>query len=362
MNDFRKDPPELIRAQQVAVERVINSGWYILGPQVENFESRWSQYLSAAHAIGVANGMDAIEIGLRALDLPGGSEVITTSMTAFATVLAILRAGLVPVIADIDPDTGIMDPDSVLRCMTSRTKAILLVHLYGRATDMDHWQKIAASKDLFLIEDCAQAHGARWGGKPLGSFGAFGAWSFYPTKNLGALGDGGAITTDNADLSNKVKVLRNYGQSVRYYHPVIGLNSRLDELQAAILNERLRWLDQFTNRRKAIAQRYHEEIKNPLVRLLQKPADPSHHVYHLFVVKTQIRSQLEKHLAEKGVQTHIHYPVPIHHQESVRGIKTDPKGLSSVENYAKECISLPIHPMLTDDEVSQVVSAINSFE
>jgi dTDP-4-amino-4,6-dideoxygalactose transaminase len=361
MNDFKKEPAALLVSQKAAMDRVIDSGWYILGPQVEQFERQWAEYLNSRYSVGVANGMDAIEISLKALDLPEGSEVITTPMTAFATVLAVLRAGLTPVLADIDPGTGVLDPESVARCFSSKTKVILLVHLYGRATDMDRWTKLAKSKDLILIEDCAQAHGACWNGIHVGSFGIFGAWSFYPTKNLGALGDGGAISTNDETMASKLKIIRNYGQSKRYHHPVIGMNSRLDELQAAILIERLAWLDRFTTRRREIAERYFSEISNPLVKLLDKPKEKSSHVYHLFVVRSARRSDLEAHLTAAGIQTHIHYPIPVHKQESVSTLRKDPEGLPRSEAFANECISLPIHPMLSDDEVSSVIAAVNSF-
>jgi dTDP-4-amino-4,6-dideoxygalactose transaminase len=361
MNDFKKEPEELQRAQLEAVSQVLKSGWYVLGPHVERFEKSWAEYLGVNQTIGVANGMDAIEIVLRAMDLPADSEVITTPMTAFATVLAVLRAGLKPVLADIDPETGILDPRSVERCISGKTKAILLVHLYGRATDMDSWRELAKSRNLKLIEDCAQAHGAKWRNKSVGIFGECGAWSFYPTKNLGAIGDGGAISTNNMDLTSKMKVIRNYGQSERYHHPTVGMNSRLDELQAAILCERLKWLDKFTARRREIASRYYAEINNPDVRLLKKSSDPAEHVYHLFVVKTARRAALEAHLSKVGVQTHIHYPIPVHLQKSVPDIKIDPVSLKHAEQFARECISLPIHPMLSDQEVSRVIEAVNSF-
>jgi dTDP-4-amino-4,6-dideoxygalactose transaminase len=361
MNDFKKEPEELHRAQLEAVSQVLKSGWYVLGPQVERFEKAWAEYLGVGQTIGVANGMDAIEIVLRAMDLPADSEVITTPMTAFATVLAVLRAGLKPVLADIDAETGILDPRSVERCISAKTKAILLVHLYGRATNMDSWLELAKTRNLKLIEDCAQAHGAKWRKKSVGTFGECGAWSFYPTKNLGAIGDGGAISTNNAELASKMKVIRNYGQSERYHHPIVGMNSRLDELQAAILSERLKWLDKFTARRREIAARYNAEINNHNVELLKKPGDPSEHVYHLFVIKTARRSELEAYLSKASVQTHIHYPIPVHLQKSVPGIKVDPVGLAMAEKFAKECISLPIHPMLSDQEVSRVIEAVNSF-
>ena len=362
MNDFKKEPAELIQQQMQAIENVLKSGWYILGPMVEQFEKDWSTYVSASHGIGVANGMDAIEIGLKAMDLPAGSEVITTPMTAFATVLAVLRAGLTPVLADIDPSTGIIDPQSVERCISSKTKAILLVHLYGRATDMNAWQSLAKKHNIALLEDCAQSHGARWNGQALGSFGSFGAWSFYPTKNLGALGDGGAITTNNTALAEKIKIIRNYGQSERYHHPVLGMNSRLDEVQAAILIERLKWLDSFTERRRMVANAYWDGISHAEIKPLAKPIAPENHVHHLFVIKTARRESLMMHLKKQEVSSLIHYPVPVHHQKPCVDLKRDPAGLKNCETFANECLSIPIHPQLSDMEIKTVITAVNTFK
>jgi dTDP-4-amino-4,6-dideoxygalactose transaminase len=361
MNDFVKEPPELIEGQKRAIEGVIKSGWFILGPKVEEFEKDWATYLNCSHVVGVANGMDAIEVGLRSLNLPESSEIITSPMTAFATVLAVTRAGHRPVLADIDPATGILDFESVKRTITDKTRAILLVHLYGRATDMDQWQELAASENLILIEDCAQSHGAKWHGKSLGTFGIFGAWSFYPTKNLGALGDGGAITTNDPILAERMYCLRNYGQSKRYHHPEIGLNSRLDELQAAILVERLKWLDGFTQRRREIANSYFDEIANSHVTKLSRSASDESHVHHLFVIKSQQRDALMNHLKSNHIASLIHYPIPIHHQPPCTDLLRDPNGLGNSERFAKECLSIPIHPSLTDSDVRRVITAVNSY-
>jgi len=309
----------------------------------------------------VANGMDAIEIGLRAMDLPSGSEVITTPMTAFASVLSIMRAGLIPVLADIDPTTGIIDPQSVERCVSTKTKAILLVHLYGRASNMGGWLSLVDKHGIALLEDCAQSHGAKWDQKDVGTFGEFGAWSFYPTKNLGALGDGGAITTNRAAMADKMKVIRNYGQSERYHHPVLGMNSRLDEMQAAILIERLKWLDGFTQRRRVVAEAYWDGISHPKIDLLARPTSPESHVHHLFVVRTSYRHDLMAHLSAQRVSSLIHYPVPIHHQKPCIELKRDPAGLINSETFANECLSLPIHPQLSDQDINDVVSAVNTF-
>ena len=236
--------------------------------------------------------MEAIEIGLRSLGIGPGDEVITTAMTAFATVLAVLRAGAIPVLADIDPMTGLLDLSSVKRCLTAKTKAVLLVHLYGHVSNMDSWVEFCSNHQVFLLEDCAQSHLAKWKGKSSGSFGKWGAFSFYPTKNLGALGDGGALVTWDKQVSEKAKILRNYGQSIRYHHPELGLNSRLDELQAALISVRFNWLDRFTERRKKIAKSYYEGISNPLIAFLSRPRDEENHVYHLFVILCEDRDDL----------------------------------------------------------------------
>ena len=361
MNNFRAEPKALVEAELQAVERVLRSGWYVLGEEGLKFEFLWAQRCGTSHAVGVGNGMDAIEIGLRALDIGPGDEVITTAMTAFASVLAIVRAGATPVLADIDPDTGLLSIDSVERCITSKTRAILLVHLYGQVRNMAAWQAVCDSHGIELLEDCAQAHLARLGGQVAGSFGRFGAYSFYPTKNLGAIGDGGALVTSDHVVAEKCGVLRNYGQSKRYHHPEFGLNSRLDEVQAALLTVRLGWLDQYTEHRQLIAAQYRQGLNNPHVKLLQAPTEQSAHVYHLFVVLTSQRDALQAHLHDTGVQALIHYPVPIHHQEKCGDMRRDPLGLLQSETHASQCLSLPCHPQMTKQEVHAVINAVNSF-
>ena len=361
MNDFNAEPAALRSAELVAVERVLNSGWYVLGQEVRAFEQAWAGRCGTTRAAGVGNGMDAIEIGLRALDVGPGDEVITTPMTAFATVLAIVRAGATPVLADIDPRTALLAPESVERCITSQTRAVVLVHLYGQIHDMDNWVELCARHGIALLEDCAQAHLAEWNGKVAGSFGRAGAYSFYPTKNLGAIGDGGALVSSDAALMDRVEVLRNYGQSVRYEHPELGLNSRLDELQAALLQVRLDWLDGFTRRRQEIAASYRAGLENPLVRLLQAPGHSENHVYHLFVITCEERERLSGFLEERGVATLIHYPMPVHHQPPCRDIRRDPQGLAASEGHAGECLSLPCHPQLSNADVAHVIKVVNDF-
>lgn len=361
MNDFASDPLPLLDAEVRAVERVLRSGWYVLGNEVAEFENRWARVCGARHCVGVANGMDAIEIALRAHRIGPGDEVITTPMTAFATVLAVLRAGATPVLADINPRTALLEPESVVRCMTGRTRAVLLVHLYGQVRSMTAWQQLCASRNLTLIEDCAQAHLAAIGGQMAGSFGAAGAFSHYPTKNLGTAGDGGCLTTSDDSVASLARSLRNYGQASRYEHPELGLNSRLDELHAAILRERLEWLERFTQHRRAVADRYRAGIRNPQVRLMDEPEVPEAHVYHLFVVRSARRDDLASYLRGRGIESLVHYPIPVHLQPPCISLPRDRAGLGEVERHSRECLSIPCHHNLAMSDVDKVIEAINEF-
>ena len=361
MNDFKAEPESLRVAELAAVDRVLRSGWYVLGNEVKAFEAEWAARCGIAHAIGVGNGMDAIEIGLRALDIGAGDEVITTPRTAFATVLANIRAGAIPVLADIDPASALLDPQSVERCITPKTKAVLLVHLYGQISNMDRWLSLCETHGIALLEDCAQSHLASWNGRVAGSFGRFGAYSFYPTKNLGAIGDAGAIVSNDSKLIQRAGILRNYGQKVRYYHAELGLNSRLDEIQAALLRVRLGLLDEFTLRRQQIAKTYFERIANSKIELLAQPLQTASHVYHLFAVKCSERERLAEHLKSSGVETFVHYPVPVHRQEPCAHLRCDPNGLAATEQHAATCLSIPCHPQMSDADVATVVGAINAF-
>lgn len=361
MNDFKAEPEELRQLELQAVERVLRSGWYVLGNEVRQFEGAWSRACGVPHAVGVANGMDAIEIGLRSLGIGPGDEVITTTMSAFATVLAIVRAGATPVLADIDPGTALLARSSVESCITERTRAILLVHLYGQVREMDEWIKWCAEHNLLLLEDCAQSHGACWKGRIAGGFGEWGAYSFYPTKNLGALGDAGALVTHRSDIESKARVLLNYGQSQRYHHPELGLNSRLDEIQAAILSVRLDFLSRFTLRRRQIARIYFERISHPEIELLAKPIEEGNHVYHLFVILSRQRDKLVEHMRRHRVETFIHYPVPIHKQRPCAAMKTAAQGLLHAERHASQCLSLPCNPQLADAQLGEIIEVINAF-
>lgn len=361
MNDFCLRPDALKTEEKIAVARVLDSGNYVLGAEVGAFEDRWAGVCGTRMAVGVANGMDAIEISLRALDIGRGDEVVTTAMTAFATVLAIMRAGATPVLADINPTTGIMDVQSVRRCVTSRTKAIVLVHLYGHVRDMEHWLALSNEYSIPLVEDCAQSHLARFEGQSCGSFGVAGAFSFYPTKNLGAAGDAGAVVTSDDVIAKQARVLRDYGQDGKYHHVSSGLNSRLDELQAALLLARMDWVEEFTERRKDIGAHYQRSLSHPEVGLLAAPAAPENHVYHLFVVLCARRDELCRHLSARGIQSAVHYPLPLHKQPACGGIRCDPSGVPNAERHANYCLSIPCHPDLDDADVESVASAINGF-
>jgi dTDP-4-amino-4,6-dideoxygalactose transaminase len=361
MNDFKAEPAELREAMLSAARRVIESGWYILGNEVISFEKQWAQLCGVKHGVGVGNGMDAIEIALRSLDIGSGDEVITTPITAFATVLAILRAGAIPVLADIESASGLLSLESAQRCLSANTKAVILVHLYGQIRAMSTWTTFCQTAGIHLIEDCAQAHLASSQGRVAGSFGSVGAYSFYPTKNLGAPGDAGMIVTRNTNLAERAARLRNYGQSVRYQHPELGTNSRLDEMQAAILTERLKWLGQFTEQRRKIAVAYRAGIVSQRVQHLSTPEEPDAHVYHLYAVKCSQRDALQAYLQNHGIQSLIHYPVPVHKQIPCKNFPKDPAGLKASEAHAAQCLSLPCHPQMTESDITQVIEFVNAF-
>lgn len=361
MNDFKSEPIEVRDSMLQAAKRVIESGWYVLGPEVASFEAAWAKLCNVDYGVGVGNGVDAIEIALRSIDIGPGDEVITTPMTAFATVLAVIRAGATPVLGDIDPETGLLSLESVSRCVSNKTKAVVLVHLYGQIRDMQKWIDFCHDKQIALIEDCAQSHLAKINDCVAGSFGIAGAYSFYPTKNLGALGDAGMLVTNSEIIAKRAAQLRNYGQSVRYQHPELGMNSRLDELQAAILNARLAWLEDNTLRRQHIAQLYRQGLNNESVRLLAEPQFKTAHVFHLFVVLCDKRDELQAYLLKNGIQALIHYPIPIHDQAPCKKLARDPQGLSYSERHAKTCLSLPCHPQMSDRDVQEVINAVNNF-
>jgi dTDP-4-amino-4,6-dideoxygalactose transaminase len=358
---FDREPTSVQEEIRRAFSRVLDSGHWILGEEVERFEADWARACGTAHSVGVGNGFDALVLALRCLGVGPGDEVITTPMTALATVLAVSSVGAVPVLADIDPDSALLDTESIHRCVTPRTRALLPVHLYGNASFAAGWARLAEELGVVLVEDCAQSHLATVNGRRAGSFGAVSATSFYPTKNLGGLGDSGALATDDPDIAAMARSLRNYGQRDRYHHDLVGVNSRMDEVQAAILTVRLAVLEEQTTQRRSNALSLRRSIANPLIRLLTAPDDERSHVHHLFVVRCAARDRLQQHLADHGVSSLIHYPVPAHQQAPYREIRRDPSGLGASEVHARECLSLPVGPHLTSDELDQIASAVNSF-
>lgn len=342
-----------------AIQRVLDGGWYVLGEEVRQFEKEFAAFIGCAHGIGVGNGTDALHLALRCLDVGPGDEVITVAHTAVATVAAIELTGAKIIFADICPDSFAIDPESVRRAVTPKTKAIVAVHIYGQAVELDSIFEIARGNGIKVIEDCAQAHGATYKGKPVGSMGDFGCFSFYPTKNLGAVGDGGMVVTQNPELAEKARLLREYGWKERYVSLLAGWNSRLDELQAAILRVKLKYLSEDNERRRQIAKIYTDKLSNTELRL---PLELSNrkHVYHLYVVRTKHRDKLLAHLKERDVQGAIHYPLPIHKQPAYQQAFS-PSTLPVTELAAKEVLSFPMYPELTDSEVRQVIQGVRSF-
>jgi dTDP-4-amino-4,6-dideoxygalactose transaminase len=345
-------------AVTAAVRRVIERGWFILGPEVEAFEREFAGASGAAHAVGVGTGTDAIALALRAAGVGPGDEVITTPLSAAYSALAIVMAGARPVFADIDPVRLTLDPVAVEAAVTPRTAAILPVHLYGQAADMDPILAIATRHNLVVVEDCAQAHLTAYKGRPVGTMGVAGAFSFYPTKNLGALGDGGAVVTSDASLAARVARLRNGGQTKRYHHDEFGVNTRLDEMQAAILRERLRYLPAWTAKRRELARTYREGLAGARV-TVPPECDPGH-VYHLFPVLARERDRLQEHLAARGVETLVHYPIPIPNQPALADERPDRCPVA--ERACTQLVSLPIYPALPIGSAREVARAVQEFE
>jgi dTDP-4-amino-4,6-dideoxygalactose transaminase len=340
-----------------AIERVIASGWFVLGPEVEAFEREFADASKARYAVGVGTGTDAITLILRALDIGVGDEVITSPLSAAYSALAIVMAGARPVFADIDPHRLTMDPAAVAAAVTSRTRAILPVHLYGQPADMDALKAVAAQHNLAIVEDACQAHLATSRGEPVGTIGVAGAFSFYPTKNLGALGDGGAVVTNDPGLADRVKRLRNGGQTSRYHHQEAGCNSRLDEMQAAVLRARLPFLQQWTDRRRRIAHSYREALGDAAFTVPEQ--FDQGHVYHLFPVLTPRRTEFRARLAADGVETLIHYPIPIPRQPALAA--SQPAECPVADRICNEVVSLPMYPSLTSAAVQRVVEAAAAF-
>lgn len=344
-------------AIEEALVRVLDKGWYILGEEVSAFEAEFAKYIGTTHAIGVGSGTEALHVALAACGVGHGDEVITVSHTAVATVAAIELCGATPVLVDIRPDCFTIDAQRLEAAITPRTKAVVPVHLYGHPADMGAIQSIAARHGLSVIEDCAQAHGARYQGKRVGTFGDAACFSFYPTKNLGAIGDGGAVVTNKPELAQRVHSIREYGWIDRYVSTIPGWNSRLDEIQAAILRVKLRTLDEANGKRAQIAARYSEALRDCGL-VLPTVRDDVSHVYHLYVVRTEGRDILRARLSEKGIGTLIQYPVPIHLQPAYKGRVHTGDGLPETERAAREVLSLPMYPELSPQEQETVINAV----
>ena len=341
-----------------AFDRVLDSGWYVMGEELKAFESEFAAYCDAGHCVGVANGLDALTLALRALGVGPGHEVIVPSNTYIATWLAVTAVGATPVPVEPNPRTFNIDPSRVEAAITPRTRALMPVHLYGQPADLGPLLDIARRHRLKVVEDGAQAHGARYRGMPLGEHGDAVAWSFYPGKNLGALGDGGAVTTQDPEVAERIRVLRNYGSRVKYHNEVVGTNSRLDELQAALLRVKLRCLDAQNRHRGMVAHRYLEGMSGPGLVLPVVPAhtDP---VWHLFVVRHPQRDELARRLALQGVGTVIHYPVAPHLQPAYASLGLGPGSFPISESLHREVLSLPMGPTQTAAQTETVITAVN---
>lgn len=352
---------ELKEDLRSAFERVIKRSWYIAGEEDKKFEENYAKYCGAKYCVGVGNGLDAIMLSLKALGLGEGDEIIVPSNTYIATVLAVTDIGATPVLVEPDIQTYNIDPEKIENAITDKTKAIVPVHLYGQPCEMDQIMDIAKKHKLYVVEDCAQAHGATYKGKKVGTFGDAGAFSFYPGKNLGALGDGGAIITNNLDIANKVRALGNYGSDYKYHHIYKGNNSRLDELQAAFLTEKLKHLDRMNNERIRIAARYSSEIVNEKIILPEKAKDRVH-VWHIYAIRTRDRDDLEKYLRENGINTNKHYPTPIHMQKCYEDLEIKKGKLPLAEEISSTELSLPMYYGMTDDEIDYVIDKINNWK
>lgn len=352
---------ELDQDLRRAFDRVLSRSWYVQGKEDKAFEKAFADYCGAKYCIGVGNGYDALMLVCKAMGIGGDDEVIVPSNTFIATVLAVTNAGAVPVFVEPDPDTFTMDPAKIEGAITEKTKAMIPVHLYGQPCDMDPMMALADQYGLFVIEDCAQAHGALYKGQRVGTFGHAAGFSFYPGKNLGALGDAGAVVTNSRELADKVRALGSYGSDYKYHHIYQGTNSRLDELQAAFLAAKLPYLDKMNRERRRIADRYLNEIHNDRVILPFVP-DYAEPVWHIFGVRCRERDKLEMWVNQKGIGTNKHYPIPIHLQECYKDLGSKKGDFPIAEEISRTELSIPVYYGMTDDEVDYVIEAVNSFQ
>ncbi len=358
--DLKREYEEIKAEIDQAIKGVIKRGRFILGEEVERFEEEFSKFIGARYGIAVNSGSDALYLALRALGIGEGDEVITVSYTFISTADAIIRNGAVPVFVDIEPDTYTIDPHQIEKSITKKTKAIIPVHIYGHPADMDPIIEIARKHNLFVVEDACQAHGAEYKGKRVGSIGDLGCFSFYPTKNLGAYGDGGIVVTNNMKLTKRLRKLRNYGQDKKYYHDISGVNSRLDEIQAAILRVKLRHLAVWNQRRRSIAELY-KRLLEGMGLILPIERDYAKHAYHLYVIRDKRRDVLQAHLKKNGINTLIHYPVPVHMQRPYQHLKKRAP-LSVTEQISREILSLPMHPWLSGEEIKKIAIQVKDYE
>lgn len=359
--DFSAMHGELSEELTKAFNRVLSKNVYIQGDECAAFEKEFAEYCGAKFCVGVATGLDALYLILKALNIGEGDEVIIPSNTFIATALAVSYVGAKPVFVEPDINTYNIDPKLIEEKITVKTKAIIAVHLQGRAADMDAINKIAKSRGLYVLEDAAQAHGTKYKGKKVGSFGVAAGFSFYPGKNLGALGDGGCVITDNEELVLKIRAIANYGCDYKYHHIYKGTNSRLDEIQAAFLRVKLPLLDKWNSERRKIAEKYFNGIKNPRIILPPKTEKDYEHIYHVFVIRCEKRDELEKYLAEKGIGTVKHYPTPMHLQGAYSDLGLKKGDLPVAEEISKTVLSLPMFYGMTDEQINYVIKAVNDF-
>ena len=361
LGDLRREYAGIRSEIDTAVDRVLQRGWFILGEEGEAFEAEWADYCGVAHAVGVGNGTDAIQLALRAAGIGPGDEVVMPALTATFTALAVSMAGATPVFADVDPDCYTLDPAAFEAAITPRTAAVIPVHLYGCPADMELIVQIARRHHLLVLEDAAQAHGACYQQERVGGFGDVAAFSFYPTKNLGAYGDAGALVTDDDALAEKARMLRHGGQRRTYEHELLGTNSRLDEIQAAILRVKLQHLDGWSRRRRSLAARYNAGLRDTGGLALPITPQYAEHVFHLYVVRTPLRNALRDYLAGTGVGTGVHYPKAVHLQQAYANLEYKEGSCPHAEAAASEVLSLPIFPQLSIHEVEQIIRLTRFF-
>ncbi len=345
-----------------AFEQFFDNAWYVLGEKVKQFEIEYAAFNKVSFCVGVSNGLDALHIALRSLNIGAGDEVIVPSNTYIATALAVSYVGAKPVFVEPDINTYNIDPNLLEEAITSKTRAIIPVHLYGQACEMEAIMSIAQKKGLTVIEDNAQSQGATFNGKLTGSWGHINGTSFYPGKNLGALGDAGAVTTNDAELARKVSILRNYGSEKKYYNEIIGYNMRLDECQAAFLSVKLKHLKEWTNQRQQIACSYNNALKGVGDLILPEIADGATHVYHLYVIRTKYRDKLQKHFFNNGIGTLIHYPVPPHLQNAYKTLGFEKGAFPIAETISDTCLSLPLWPGMREQEIDEVIEVLKGFD